>query len=637
MIKGVQLIDSLEAYQNSESNSPNKLTDLSKINLSIGQNNSGKSRFQRKLFENIASKDSGDLIDSKDNNYLKYVLKSDFFPDIKSEITKASINSTKDLEWLKSLSKLYSQSDYIDYTDLKNIANEFIKFGKKQLAEINKDKYEKLKETYNTILARIKEKAERIDVKEAKVTFIPTLRTFRKFVTLNLEPKKKEIPLRGTSKNPVTSKVKEIPEYIAQNRYLLDYFVKGDNHWNYDNPFTISPDDVFTGETLFEKVHELQNSPINQRKSLTQFEQYLSRTYFDSKDVELRSITQGHIKDIYVKIGNQEFPIFQLGDGIQSIIILTFPLFFYQSRKHILFIEEPEQFLHPGMQRDFFEAILSFNNVQCFISTHSNHLLGLSYEYQNDTSIYSFHKDKEENMFIISNLKKRGEQSILDTLGIHSSSVLMANCSIWVEGASDRIYFKHFLDLYLNEKKDLKFYSQDVHYMYFEFGGNNITHWEFSEETNYPSEQIKASNISKKIMLIHDKDEGKDNRHNYLKSQLGEQYHVLEVRETENLLTPKTIKNVIEKEYSNSEKIDHPEFDHYDYKNSRIGDFIVSRYKDENIKKLCTNMDNEKTSFIKNKVIFAQNSIKYISKWSDLSIEAQNLTKEIYNFIKNHN
>lgn len=57
----------------------------------------------------------------------------------------------------------------------------------------------------------------------------------------------------------------------------------------------------------------------------------------------------------------------------------------------LVFIEEPEQLLHPGFQRKLIEVLLNcedFSNFQFFFTSHSNHFLDITLDYD-DVSIFT--------------------------------------------------------------------------------------------------------------------------------------------------------------------------------------------------------------------------------------------------------
>ena len=86
---------------------------------------------------------------------------------------------------------------------------------------------------------------------------------------------------------------------------------------------------------------------------------------------------------------------------------------------------------------------------------------------------------------------------LLDSLGVRNSSVFLSNCTIWVEGITDRKYIKKYLDLYLKEKGLLNRYQENLHYSFLEYAGSNIEHFSFSEEGN--AEKMKSQAISNRI------------------------------------------------------------------------------------------------------------------------------------------
>src|SRR5205807_682440 len=126
---------------------------------------------------------------------------------------------------------------------------------------------------------------------------------------------------------------------------------------------------------------------------------------------------------------------------------LTFPLFMNEGKNLLFFCEEPELCMHPGMQRAFLKLITSdkFANHQYFLTTHSNHFLDLTQDFDN-VSIYTVQKqiavtDKKEKdaTFHIQNVSNE-DRRCLEFLGVRNSSVFLSNCTIWVEGITDRRY-----------------------------------------------------------------------------------------------------------------------------------------------------------------------------------------------------
>ena len=135
--------------------------------------------------------------------------------------------------------------------------------------------------------------------------------------------------------------------------------------------------EIHTGLNLYNEITDMLLGNVQQRYNMMEFQKFLSKSFFDGDQVTLTPVRNSDL--IKVKIGpEQEKYIFELGDGIQSLIILTFPLFKFLDENLLLFIEEPELYLHPGMQRKFIEIITDeqFSNHQFFFTTHSKSLFG---------------------------------------------------------------------------------------------------------------------------------------------------------------------------------------------------------------------------------------------------------------------
>ncbi|MEZ4957990.1 MAG: AAA family ATPase, partial [Saprospiraceae bacterium] len=236
-----------------------------------------------------------------------------------------------------------------------------------------------------------------------------------------------------------------------------------------------------TGMALYESVLKSKANNINSRKLISDFESFLSEHLFENKKVEINSWFEE--ETLAITIDGEEQEIHEVGDGIQSLIILMFPIFMAKKNTW-MFIEEPEMNLHPGMQRLFLEQIksnpiIAGKNLRFFMTTHSNHLLDLSLTMDKGVSIFSFSK-RSANDFLIKNIKNN-DIDILAQLGVNNSSVFMANCSIWVEGVSDRRFIKAFLKAYEDylidqgEGSFLFAFKEDIHFSFFEYSGSNVS------------------------------------------------------------------------------------------------------------------------------------------------------------------
>src|SRR5690606_21126018 len=105
---------------------------------------------------------------------------------------------------------------------------------------------------------------------------------------------------------------------------------------------------IFSGLDMYNYVKECLLGSKDKRDLIREFEQFLSDKFFNDETSLIPRIDDDVL---HIKIGDEEFPIHQLGDGIQSVIILTFQLFLNKNEQMLVYIEEPELHLHVSWQK----------------------------------------------------------------------------------------------------------------------------------------------------------------------------------------------------------------------------------------------------------------------------------------------
>src|SRR5690606_31465715 len=276
----------------------------------------------------------------------------------------------------------------------------------------------------------------------------------------------------------------------------------------------------------------------------------------------------GHANDVvHIKIGDDDqFPIYKLGDGLQQAIILTYEAFIKKDETHAFFIEEPELHMHAGMVRQLMNFYLNETPHYYFFTTHSNHLLDMVDE-SHEVIIQKFVKipnTTHQYKFDFKIYRCDRDHELLTSLGVHPSSVYLANCTIWVEGVTDRMYLSKLMEKYIQEleastesdditkAKKYRSFMPNFHYAFVEYAGGNITHWSFLDD--YPTKKealeflennkgLTAKAISKNILLLADGDnEGKAERLLEWRAELSEDnIYILSCKEIENTLCPSII------------------------------------------------------------------------------------------------
>jgi hypothetical protein len=403
---------------------------------------------------------------------------------------------------------------------------------------------------------------------------------------------------------------------------------------------------ISSGLQLHVAVDSKKNSDFEDRKEFRKFEAFLEETFFNGKQVEV--VYKRIDSSVLVRVDQEERALPYLGDGIQAIVLLLYPLF-TAKKGSWFFIEEPEGHLHPGFQRIFIKTIATHpalleKQLTIFLTTHSNHMLDFALDEAKNINLFTFNKTVSEagkaNYQI--QLTAPHDLKCLTALGVQNSSVFLSNCTLWVEGITDRIYLKAYLKAYLSHKKHTYSLLEGLHYSFLEYAGANVSHYTFGAKaqqvtiTDEALNEIQALSISNRIMLIADQDAGKETKHSRLTSQqhAGFEYVVLSTREIENLLTPEVIVIAIKKLYpKQADNFDAGQLKQGQYKSTYLARYLQGKF---------TNLP---ASFIADsgtiasakKRQFAEAASEAITAWDMLSDDAKKLTEQVFKFIMGHN
>lgn len=481
---------------------------------------------------------------------------------------------------------------------------------------------------------------EKIDINQ----IIVDLESLQKVSVHKKSPQKEFIPTLRTAINLIyTNKDSKVTK-ISEDIYSLTI------EKNYDLR-DVPELKIHTGLNLFNEIKRSRNSRRDTRKQFEAFEKFLQDNFFPGQDVEIIAldVTNKEDEHISIYIGNQERNIYDLGDGIQALIVLLYPIFMAK-RESWVFIEEPEINMHPGLQNLFLRTLLTDQfilgkKLKYFITTHSNHLLYQSLMHAEKVSVFSF-KNVTAEQKTKTNIRRieSSDPEVLDLLGVYNVSVLMANCCIWVEGISDRKYLMAFLTAYIRAKEEQN-YIEGLHYAFFEYAGSNIRHYNFGNDED-EFKKIKAHLLSNKIFLLADRDSGEHKKefHKRLK-QLNNKTHfqfmTTTVVEIENVLSDKILKKfLIEGLKKDKNKVEAHTFQCKDYKDEHLGNYLT-KFKNLNLPDSLKEKSGTLTTYYKNKL--SQFVLEKVESgnigWDDIKENryAKKLTEAVYSFITKHN
>jgi len=581
--------------------------ECSRLNLLIGPNNSGKSRFARTL---MTSDDSELFVYDKNTaNKLKeqYQFILDLYQD---NITDSGINGNVLQSFIKE--KPFSKSELNKvFSAIRHLIIEASDRNRNRSGGQHPHIYPAIQRHVRDSGYEIP--TDELNIKNKNQYYIPILRGMR--------------PL-NTGNNDV---------YLE--RTIKDYF-----------PSARSDLKVITGHDIYELLASHLLGQPEQREKIKKYEKLLSSEFFNGEEVTL---IPEHGKDtVAVKLGSaDQFPIYDLGDGLQQIIIITSAVYL-NSEESIVTVEEPEISLHPGFLRQLALFLLNHTNHTYFITTHSNSLIDLA-ELNDNVTISRFKRDADSNKFIIKNGIK--DRELLFDLGVKASSLYLSNATIWVEGITDRIYLKSFMANYINNAKDdekeiLQSYIENYHYSFVEYQGGTLGHWCFSDNETEPNDgRLKALRTTSNILLLVDGDiRSKGERLSILEQEFADKLVVMPGKEIENLIPDSILKEagidiykknrVKNKDSNYEEKIN--KLNYSTYSNSPLG---IGYHLDKSLGLKGKGKDNprvfaDESGTIKDKVNFALKATKIMNEncWA-LTPEISALCNRIFEHIKQSN
>lgn len=636
MINEIFLPDTLQ-QQYQCANTSHILTGLNRVNIFVGPNNSGKSRLLRGLYNEPFKYHLSDQDFRKWRSLAEdaYEQVSKYLMEIRMDDVASRVNSgvkgklrtitetlnqgglPGELNALQQLESLIKEFQTFQCTGGSHLPGET---GSQFDAEGISRRFQQLAANFaNQIPASVTD----FSLPNFQKTYVPILRGLR------------PVQINGGDGFQFTDHVDNY-----KNRTAEDYFIKSVKSRE-EKQKVADNLSIVTGLSLYEEVKRMMLGTIEQRDRLKDFETFLSQSFFDGQALNL--IPQFGSDCLLVTLNKVDRPIYALGDGIQNLIILLYPTFFHADKSLLCFIEEPEISLHPGMQRLFIDTIMreEFTNVQFFLTTHSNHFLDMTLDHSR-ISIYNFQKQDFGSSSTYSVVNTDNEDiKLLDALGVRNSSLFISNCTIWVEGITDRLYLNKYMDLLQREEfgndYETKRLKEDLHYSYIEYGGANLVHYAFDDKEQW--EKIQALKICSKILLVMDEDSAyqdntsfKYNRIQELKEELGDRLVVLPCREIENTLSAKVLKAVIRKMEGKAE-LDFSNFTEQDYKDVYLGDFIHENFT--GIKRRYRNHKGSGT--VRDKVGFCRKALDEVKSVDDLSGSASTVGLQILHFIRSQN
>lgn len=471
MIKGIKFDKKLDG-QFSGTNYFGIINNFKQVNTLVGVNNSGKSRFLRTIFS--------------ETNLVKFIFSID--ENIKNTLNNILVQIFARLDNIKRYGVIYKYRSSLDiyakdiYEDNDNSIKSiltlywFLSTLKEQEFVLTNDsmayKIPPVISEVETLTASFGSIVERLGIENSLVDkiYIPILRGLR--------------PIAQEGENFLNTDI-----YL--NRTKNDYFKE-----------TIPNGLIFTGLSIYEWIKKLLLGDESERNEIKQFETFLEINVFRQK---INLIPKYDDDVLHIKIGDDlQFPIYKLGDGLQTLIIILFPIFINRRKPHLVFIEEPETHLHPKWQRLLYRSICQFENHTYFLSTHSSVFINSP-----ENSIFIISKKKGKTHIHHSDIKTE-KISILKDLGYKPNDLFQTNYLLWVEGQSDKIYLNYLIKSIDNSLVE----GEDYSIMF--YGGSSYKHF-LLNNGDLNLEFIKS--LNQNYALIMDSDRTKSGQRYNLKKK----------------------------------------------------------------------------------------------------------------------
>lgn len=229
--------------------------------------------------------------------------------------------------------------------------------------------------------------------------------------------------------------------------------------------------------------------------------------FFSSIRVQQVEISEKLLWEIFLEENSVgRFALSQSGSGLKTVILILLNLWIipllpeYKYRKIYYAFEEIENNLHPALQRKMFNYLYKYScdkNTSIFITTHSHVAINTYFGKEGSKIFHVTKNDNKSEMHLIENYID--EVEILNDLDVRASDLLQTNGIIWVEGPSDRVYLKKWMEILCEPS-----YTEGEDYQFLYYGGRLLSHYT-TDDSREDLINVLTTNRNAAIIIDSDK------------------------------------------------------------------------------------------------------------------------------------